>query len=68
MNTESSNSVHTLPSISLSSILILPSHLQVDLQRAVFNVWTSLLHHTYHCSTSLKIAGSTLDGVNGIFH
>jgi len=54
--------------ISLSSILILPSHLQLDLQCAVFNVCTSLLHHTYHCSTSRKVAGSTPDGVIGIFH
>jgi hypothetical protein len=48
--------------------LKLASHLKVDLQRAVFNVCISVLHHTCHCSTSQKVAGSIPDGVNGVFH
>jgi hypothetical protein len=54
--------------ISLSSILILPSHLQIDLPCAVLNVCISVLHHTCHCSTSRKVAGSIPDGDIGIFH
>jgi len=48
--------------------LNLPSHLKVDLQHAVFSVCISVLHHTCHCSTSRKVAGSIPDGVNGVFH
>ena len=65
---ESSNPVHTLPSYLLKFHFNITSHLQIDLPCAVFNVCISVLHHTWKCSTSRKVAGSIPDGDIGIFH